>query len=71
MTKPGSTPARKQIAASTNMAASENSSTSVAACGCGERGRPRKITPNALTKQAAASAADKREQRADGRDHQA
>src|SRR5580692_10747011 len=53
ITKPGSTPARKQIAAS------ENGSTSAAAAAAGERGRPRKVTPNALTKQAAASAADK------------
>src|SRR5215467_2358343 len=59
MTKPGSTPARKQMAASRNIAASENGSTSVAAAAVGERGRPRKVTPNALTKQAAASAADR------------
>src|SRR5258708_33733170 len=56
MTKPGSTPARRQIAASRNIAVRENVSTSAAAFAAGERGRPRNVTPNALTKQAAASA---------------
>src|SRR5260370_3298648 len=59
MTKPGSTPARKQIAASRNIAVRENVSTSAAPFAAGERGRPRKVTPNALTKQAAASAAER------------
>src|SRR5260221_14583821 len=59
MTKPGSTPARKQTAASTNIAVRENVSTSAAAFAAGERGRPRNVTPNALTKQAAASAAER------------
>src|SRR5258705_9714158 len=59
MTKPGSTPARKQTAASTNIAVEENGSASAAAFAAGERGRPRNVTPNALTKQAAASAAER------------
>ena len=40
------------------MAASELRSVSCAAAAAGVRGRPRKLTPNALTKHAAANAAD-------------
>ena len=40
------------------MAASESRSVSCARSAAGARGRPRNVTPNALTKQAAASAAD-------------
>src|ERR1700730_10476311 len=59
MTKPGNTPARKQIAAKRNIAASDRASVSTAAAAAPERGRPRNVTPNALTKHAAASAADR------------
>ena len=51
-------PAIRHSATNTYMAASENRSVSVASCATCVRGRPRNVTPNALTKQAAASAAD-------------
>src|ERR1019366_3466626 len=58
MKKPGTMPATRQIAARKNIAASELLSVSFAFAAAGVRARPRKLTPNALTKQAAASAAD-------------
>src|SRR5260370_19290305 len=48
----------RQRAANTNIAASDQRSVSCAREASGRRGRPRKVTPKALTKQAAASAAD-------------
>ena len=59
MNSPGRTPASRQSAANANIAASEARSVSCACSAAGVRGRPRKVTPNALTKQAAASAADR------------
>src|SRR5580765_4416842 len=59
ITKPGRTPTSRHSVAKTNIAARENPSTSFAPLAAGLRARPRKLTPNALTKQAAASAADK------------
>src|SRR5262249_7225505 len=55
---PGRMPATKHSAASANIAASELLSVSRALAAAGVRGRPRKVTPKAFTKQAAASAAD-------------
>ena len=55
---PGRTPTIRQSAAKTNIAASENRSVSWALVAAAVRARPRKVTPKALTKQAAASAAD-------------
>ena len=54
----GASPATRQIPAKMNMAASDALSVSFASAAAGRRGRPRKVTPNALTKQAAASAAE-------------
>ena len=51
-------PATRQSAAKQNIAASEKRSVSCARSAAGVRGRPRNVTPKALTKQAAASAAD-------------
>ena len=51
-------PASRQMAAKASMAASEARSTSCACAATDVRGRPRKVTPKALTKQAAASAAE-------------
>src|SRR5580693_853182 len=48
----------RQSAARTNIATSDQRSVSAACAAAGVRGRPRKVTPKALTKQAAASAAD-------------
>src|ERR1700694_1544093 len=45
-------------AAKTDIAVSDQRSVSPACAAAGARGRPRKVTPNALTKQAAASAAE-------------
>src|SRR5258708_732448 len=59
MTRPGSTPASRHRAVRMNMAPSENASVSRADAAAGVRGRPRKVIPNALTKQAAARAADR------------
>src|SRR3989304_2112709 len=56
--KPGRMPATRQIAARKNIAASELVSVSRAPAAAGVRARPRKVTPNALTKHAAAKAAD-------------
>src|SRR5579863_10576774 len=58
MNGPGSTPATRQSAARKYIAASENWSVSVACPAADVRGRPRNVMPNALTKQAAASAAE-------------
>src|SRR5262249_15113399 len=58
MTKPGRMPAKRQITANTDIAAIENASVSREAAAAAVRGRPRNVTPNALTKQAAASAAE-------------
>ena len=58
MKRPGRMPATRQSAAKKNIAASENRSVSRARSAAGVRARPRKVTPNALTKQAAASAAE-------------
>src|ERR1700736_1795047 len=57
ITGPGSTPVMKHSAAKIPMAASDQRSTSWALAAGSLRGRPRKLTPNILTKQAAASAA--------------
>ncbi len=57
-------PATRQSAARKNIAASEKRSVSCACSAAGVRGRPRKVTPNAFTKQAAASAAESAKQRA-------
>ena len=59
ITSPGSIPASRQNAARMNIAESEYRSTSSAFSAAGLRGRPRKVTPNALTKHAAAKAAAK------------
>src|ERR1700730_13853126 len=48
----------RQSAARTNIAVSDQRSGSAACAEADVRGRPRKVTPKALTKQAAASAAD-------------
>src|SRR5665648_112724 len=58
MKKPGRIPANRQSAAKKYMAARELLSVSCAFAAAGVRARPRKLTPKALTKQAAASAAD-------------
>src|SRR6516164_10231494 len=58
ITGPGIIPIRKHRVAKMNMAASDQRSTSCAPAEMVVRGRPRNVTPNALTKQAAASAAD-------------
>src|SRR6266851_8383642 len=55
---PGKMPATRQSADRKNIAASELLSVSRASAAAAVRGRPRKLTPKALTKQAAASAAD-------------
>src|ERR1043166_1168417 len=57
ITGPGSTPVMKHSTAKIPMAASEQRSTSCAFAAASVRGRPRKLTPNILTKQAAARAA--------------
>src|SRR6202171_3057249 len=57
ITSPGKIPASRQSAARMNMAESEYRSTSSAASAASLRGRPRNVTPNALTKHAAAKAA--------------
>ena len=56
--RPAGCPPAGTCAASTNIAASEKRSTSRACAATVLRGRPRKLTPNAFTKHAAASAAD-------------
>ena len=56
---PGRMPASRHSAAKANIAPIENRSTSFACSAAFVRGRPRKVTPNALTKHAAASAADR------------
>ena len=59
MKTPGTMPAMRHSAASTNMAMRANRlSVSCAAVAARLRGRPRKVMPKARTKQAAASAAD-------------
>src|ERR1700733_8445912 len=58
MNRPGRMPATRQSAARKYIAASELASVSFACAAAGGRGRPRKLTPNALTKDAAANAAD-------------
>src|SRR5262249_5095384 len=58
MKKPGRMPASRQIAARRPIAERENRSVSVAFSAAGVRARPRKVIPNAFTKQAAASAAE-------------
>ena len=58
MTGPGMIPMTRHRPVKMNMAASDQRSTSCAVAAMVVRGRPRKLTPNALTKQAAASAAD-------------
>src|SRR5471032_339632 len=58
MKNPGTMPATRQSAARKYIAASELLSVSCAFAAAGVRARPRKVTPKALTKQAAASAAD-------------
>src|SRR5262249_12758429 len=58
MKKPGRMPATRQSAAKKNIAAREKRSVSRARSAAGVRARPRKVTPKALTKQAAASAAE-------------
>ena len=58
MKKPGRMPAIRQSAAKKNIAMSDSRSVSCARSAAGVRARPRKVMPNALTKQAAASAAD-------------
>src|SRR5215510_6230428 len=55
---PGNTPAARHRADRKNIAASELLSVSSALAAAGVRGRPRKLMPNAFTKQAAANAAD-------------
>src|SRR5215471_8214929 len=55
---PGSTPATRHKADRKNIAASELRSVSHAVAAAELRARPRKLTPKALTKQAAASAAE-------------
>src|SRR4026208_135337 len=55
---PGNTPTTRHRTDRKNMAASELLSVSLALAAAGVRGRPRKLTPNAFTKQAAAKAAD-------------
>src|SRR5205823_13587841 len=52
-------PATRQSAARKNIAARENRSVSRAFSAAGVRARPRKVTPNALTKHAAANVADR------------
>ena len=59
ITSPGNIPANRQSAARMNIAESEYRSTSWAVSAAVLRGRPRKVTPNALTKHAAAKAAAK------------
>ncbi len=54
----GTIPISRHRPAKMNIAASDQRSTSCAPAATVVRGRPRKLTPNALTKQAAASAAD-------------
>src|SRR5690348_8184083 len=58
MKTPGSTPAARQTAARKYIAAREVLSVSFAHSATDVRGRPRKLMPKALTKQAAASAAE-------------
>src|SRR5436305_9223804 len=58
MNQAGSTPATRQSAASVNIAARDQRSVSTASRATALRGRPRNVTPNALTKHAAASAAE-------------
>src|SRR4051795_12717997 len=57
MTKPGRIPANTQSATKNSIAANEAWSVSWAVPTVADRARPRKVTPNALTKQAAAKAA--------------
>ena len=58
MNRPGKTPATRHSAASANIAVREKRSVSRALSAAFVRGRPRKVMPNALTKHAAASAAE-------------
>ena len=58
MNRPGKTPAIRHSAANANIAASEKRSASAARLAASVRGAARKVIPNALTKHAAASAAD-------------
>src|SRR6185312_6751831 len=58
MKRPGNTPATRQSAARKYIAASALLPVSCALAAAGVRARPRKLMPKALTKQAAASAAD-------------
>src|SRR5208337_259028 len=55
---PGKTPARRHSVARIAIVASAKRSASRARSAASVRGRPRKVMPNALQKQAAASAAD-------------
>src|SRR5256885_15222940 len=57
-TKPGRIPASRHSSASESIAICDQRSVSAAAAAAVERGRPRKLMPNALTKHAAASAAE-------------
>src|SRR5258708_19698578 len=58
MTKPGNTPASRHNAANTSIALRDQRSVSRAVVAASERERPRNVIPNALTKHAAASAAE-------------
>jgi hypothetical protein len=57
MNRPGKIPTTRQSAARKTRAARDHPSLSLAEAATGVRARPRKLTPNSLTKQAAASAA--------------
>src|SRR5262245_48556873 len=59
MKKPGRIPARRHSPASANIDVKEKGSVSRGLAASLLRGRPRKVTPKALTKQAAARAAER------------